>query len=597
MNWRKPFEGQSKPALVELPGMPFFQREFYAQYQLPSNESGNRMINNTNEPLHALHSRIVQSPSQTNNHKSIYETNIDILKDYILGHIVCDHALCPASVYHEMALSAVRDYPIDDIDKLIWSLSNVHYTSPLLYNEKSATKVRTTVCPMDDSGSVYKFTISSYSEGSPIEQEVIHCEGHVKAKSRSVTAQKHARLALVLDRKKESYKSRTSPQEIFFTKAMYEKTFTRVATYSSLYQVVQSIRINKDTDEAFAICRLEDSEIIESSARATVLMDALLHIAGFVTNLNVDNGNACICKEVKSATLTRELSLAGKSFEVHCSTLTVPDETEVVADAYGVDSEGIFAVFKGMVFQEVKQARISQAFRNTIDRQREFEPNTAQTTPLRSSAGNPRPSGSKERAPHPDGPEVSTSVKKVLGTTCGLEQATLSDDTNLNALGFDSLMIAELESNLRSAVDVQCNFTTLVDCETVGDIEKLCHIKNGDTGQGTSDEPVYGTELCKTSNDKSSVTCIIADTCGADTHSVMPEAELDKLGIDSLMISELHSRLQGISESKSISAAEMSECQTVADIEKLVGAKRLAGRDRGPQYKDSHPMLMSGRLM
>ena len=577
INWRKVFEGQSKPSLVELPGMPFFLKDFCAQYQLASNESGNQKIDNANEAPHAFHSRIIQRPSETNDQESIYETDIDILKDYIVGHIVCDHALCPASVYHEMALSAVKDYQVDDADSLIWSLSNVNYASPLLYIENSAVIVRTTVRPIDDSGSIYKFAISSYSDGSPIEQQTIHCEGHVKAKSRSTVSQKHTRLALVLDRKKESYKSQTSPQEVFFTKAMYEKTFTRVVAYSPLYQVVQSIRINKETDEAFAICQLEDSDMIENSAGATILMDALLHIAGFVTNLNIDNGNVGICKEVKSATLTQEVSLSGKSFEVHCSTLTMPDETAVVADAYAVDSNGILAIFKGMVFQEVKQTNIGHALQNTTNRVIESKPDSTQATPPHSTTSDLPSSASKDPSPRPNDPKAPNIIRKIISTTCGLEPAKLSDNTNLNALGFDSLMMAELESNLKSAVDVECNFTTLADCQTVGDVEQLCHVKKGDPDPKTTKEPVDSSGPSKTPNDRRSVTSIIADTCGADVHSISPEAELDKLGIDSLMTSELHSRLQAISESKTISSAEIAECQTVADIEKLVGAVYLAG--------------------
>ena len=93
-------------------------------------------------------------------------------------------------------------------------------------------------------------------------------------------------------------------QEVFFAKAMYEKTFTRVVIYSPLYQVVQPILINENTDEAFAVCRLQDPENTEDAAKATILMNVLLHIAGFVANLKADNGNICICKKVNSAILT-----------------------------------------------------------------------------------------------------------------------------------------------------------------------------------------------------------------------------------------------------------------------------------------------------
>ena len=236
LNWRKIYDGKLSASLIDIPGMPYFPKEFRAAYQEASDDEGSQPVPDADIPPHTFLSRIVQRPSTTNDHVSIYETDIEVLKDYILGHIVCDYALCPASVYHEMALSAVKDYRTEKSDNLIWSLSNVNYSSPLLYIEESTVIVRTSVHPMHDSGSLYKFSISTYSERSNIEQQTVHCEGLVKARPRSLTAQKYNRLGLTLGRKKVQYKSQTSSQEVFFTKAMYEKIFTRVVTYSALYQ-------------------------------------------------------------------------------------------------------------------------------------------------------------------------------------------------------------------------------------------------------------------------------------------------------------------------------------------------------------------------
>ena len=571
LDWRKVFEGHSNPNLIDLPGMPFSLKEFRADYQLEPDKHGSESIPEEDIPPHTFLSKIVQRPSMANNHVSIYETSIDVLKDYILGHRVCDYALCPASVYHEMAFSAVKDYRTDNVDDMIWSLSNVRYTSPLLYLEESTVTVRTTVEPMDNSGSVHKFSVSSYSENSPSEQRTVHCEGLVKTRPRSLAAQKYARLGLALERKKLSYKSQTSSQEVFFTKAMYEKTFTRVVTYSPLYQVVQSLRINQDTDEAFAVCRLQDPENTEISAKSTILMDVLLHIAGFVANLKVDNGNVCICKEVKSAIITLELALPEELFEVHCSTLIVRDEKAIVADAYAVDSRGIFAVFKGMVFQEVKLANINQAFRSTAKKLTDFKPNSGRATPAHSTTARLPASGSIGVIPQPSSPKASDKIKSVIASTCGVKQSSLSADTSLSALGFDSLMMAELESNIISAAGAQCNLAALAECRTVGDVEQLCLPEKPGAEQNRSEKPLGDSGSDMTANHGPSVISIIADTCGADPKSVMPNAHLQALGIDSLMISELHSRLQSISESKELSSAELSECHTVADIEKLVG--------------------------
>ena len=571
INWRKVFEGHLKPAQVDLPGMPFFEKEFRAEYREVQGESAGQGIEAVSEadiPPHTFLSKIAQHPSTNNNYTSTYETKIDVLKDYIEGHVVCGYALCPASVYHEMAFSAVKDHRVDKADDLIWSLSQVHYVSPLLYLEDcSDTVVRTSVNATDDTGSAHHFTISSCVQGQDANQRNVHCEGLVKAKPRTLAGQKYTRLAIALEHKKSSYSSQTSSQEVFFTRAMYEKIFTRVVTYSALYQVVQSIRINRDTNEAFALCRLQDSENTDNSGKATIVMDVLLHIAGFVANYDLDNGSACICKEVKSAVLTQELASPAQTFEVHCSVLALPSERSIIADAYAVGSKGIFAVFKGMLFQEVKQAKLNQAFRITAK-----IPTKSGTVSEKAAAAQPVPSTPEQMTSQSSSSKTRLNIKSIIARTCGINQTSLSDDTHLSALGFDSLMLAELESNIVSKAGPQQNISSLAQCESVGEVERLFHIEeqafNNEDSEHTTDDSVSP----QTPNKGPSVASIIADTCGADPSSVSPDVELQTLGIDSLMTSELHSRLEEMSESKKVSSAELSECQTVADVAKMVGA-------------------------
>ena len=569
MNWRNSFGGPPNASLIDLPGIPFFPREFRAQYQQDLVNHGSGVVPDADIPPHIFLSKIVERPSNTNNHTSTYETDIVVLKDYILGHIVCGYALCPASVYHEMALSAVKDCRTRDVDHLVWSLSNVHYNAPLLYTEDSPLTVRTSIIRMDHSEAVHKFAISSYSENSGIDQQTIHCEGLVKARPRSKTAQKYSRQALALDRKKTQYQNQTASQEVFFTKAMYEKTFTRVVTYSPLYQAVQSIRINKDTDEAFAICGLQDPENTDNAAKATIVMDVLLHIAGFVANLSVDNKDVCICKEVKSAIIMQELSSSEQPFEVHCSTLAIPNERIIIADAYAVDSRGIFAAFKGMSFQEVKQAKLDQVFRHTATKLEGARFESNQANAIQPSAASLRSSSSRNTQTQSDTLQSPPSIRNIIATTCGVKPTSLSRDTDLKALGIDSLMVAELESNIQSDPNVQADLSTLVECETVGDIERLCRAEIPTTRlehRNSEDSTML------MPNNGASVTSVIAETCGADSKSVMPNVALQTLGIDSLMIPELSTRLQATLGNTTLSSTELSEAQTVGDIERLVGA-------------------------
>ena len=101
--------------------------------------------------------------------------------------------------------------------------------------------------------------------------------------------------------------------------------------------------------------------------------------------------------------------------------------------------------------------------------------------------------------------------------------------------------MAELESTIISVADTQYNLASLAECVTVGDVERLFD-KQG-TEQNSPEKAIddFGSNM--TPNSGPSVISMIADTCGADPESLIPDAYHEALVIDSLMFSKLHSRL------------------------------------------------------
>lgn len=565
LNWRKAFNNGAN--LTSLPAMPFSEQEFGVHYPHESAQrnSGEYEKNNDSETSYKFLSRILQRPTEENG-EAIFETPISVFKDYILGHFVCEHALCPASVYHEIVLAASKWIQLDKDEKVTRKLSNVLYTAPLLYSDDSSAIVRVSIMPSGDKKTDYSFTVSSYNAGSDSQQQIVHCQGQLKTRS-AAHAQKYEKLVPLMERQRERFlRIDQSNTQVFLRKAMYEKIFTRVVAYSELFQMVQSIRI--DRDEALAVCRFPSSEG-ETSGVNTVLMDVLLHVAGFVANLNIENEEVCICKEVRSATMIREFPFSDTTFEVYCSNVVIAAKHEVIADAYAVDSRGVIAVFKGMVFQRVRLTRMAQALRLTA---------------ARSGFSNQPGAIEKTVAPKPSAPVSKPStmpvdkhpvIREIIARTCNLEVSNLAADTSLQAIGFDSLMIIELSSNLSSKLNTSIDISALEECETVEDIEQLCSDGSQSGSTPTSEAETVDSVTMPTTPptpaDKLHVASIIAETCGAHITSVKSDVELDALGIDSLMMIELEARLQSLSNTKKLSSMELSECRTVRDIERLVG--------------------------
>ncbi|KAJ5674340.1 type I iterative polyketide synthase [Penicillium maclennaniae] len=565
LKWRNAFD--ERATLITLPVMPFSEQEFGSYYphestQIDKNECDQ---NNDSETSFTFLSRIIQRPSDTNT-EAIFETPIAVFKEYIIGHRVCDHALCPASVYHEIVLAASKWTQLHEGEGFIRTLSNLRYLAPLLYTEDSSMMVRVSIKPSNGHKADYWFSVASYNADSDQQQQVIHCQGQLKTRS-AAHAQKYAKLVPLMQRQKERFLHTGQPNtQVFLRKSMYEKVFTRVVTYSELFQMVQSLRI--DQDEALAVCRFPDLQG-ETSRANTVLMDALLHVAGFVANLNIGNAEVCICKEVKSATMTREFPFSDATFEVYCSNVEIAAQNVILADAYAVDSQGVIAVFKGMAFQRVRLTRMAQSLRLTAAR----SSHSHQSVPTEKVKLVP-PKTSVADLKLPDSPvDRRPAIREIIATTCNLEASNLAADTSLQAIGFDSLMIIELSSNLSAKLHIAIDISALEDCETVEDIEQLCsdvgRLGPTPASEAETVESVTMPTTPATPPDEPRIASIIAETCGAHITSVKSDVELEALGIDSLMMIELEARLQSLLNTKKLSSLELSECRTVRDVEKL----------------------------
>lgn len=639
VNWRKVFSRSVRPhKLIDLPGMPFFPNEFLVPYRRLTTGSGGRCIPDATPEVvpNSFAAQVVQrfSPGAAND-CAIYETPSELLKDFIKGHLVCGLALCPASVYHQMVLAALADAEPEISSTATFSLAKITYSAPFIYDDSIRQVLRVVIerksMPFDG----YDFTILSYIAAPDTgSRSIVHCQGVVKNKTRASVKDKYSRLQasinVKIDRMKSSaiaelgYLDRSSSQlfqQVFSRSAIYDKIFSRVVTYSEPYQRVQSIRIDDRTGDALATCAFPEPFLGASStipASNAILMDVLLHVAGFVANMRLKNDTMGICKEVGASTVLRAPMTEGvtpRTFDVHCSTVDIQDGhggTLTIADAYALDSAGLLAISKGMVFQHVEMARINQAL-SLANRSRRkcdsetLRPNGAAASDRKPACGTPLSLRTALRAQTQCGlagaPPVQ--VRDLVANVCGLGAGELGSESQLDALGIDSLMTIELESELALVLDIQLPQHAVANCATVSDIECLCEGLRSSVSSGGAEIP---TPMCEDSSpgmstppvsadvDCIDMTKIIADICGAPPGTLSLDSELSSLGVDSLLSLELADRLQEVCGSSAMSSAELQGCRTVGDIESLVCSRlrRPATRAGIPVYHGVNTRIPPG---
>lgn len=437
-------------------------------------------INRT--PFTLLRSRV----DTLNSSEAIYETPIQDLATMMKGHLVCGTALCPASVYTEMVLAAITCLRGSDAEMVVFKLSAIKFLRPLIYIEGATDTIRITLEREETVEGITPFTVSSYA--TPSSDTKVHCSGIIKEQPQSQASSKLRVKEQALARRKVMFQ--TGDHQTLSTAIMYDKIFSRVVDYSSVYQGVKKIYLDGSLEEIFARCVLPPAE--ESSyAGQPILLDTMLHIAGFAANLSVDNDTVCICHHIQSTILFRKDIGAGQSFDVHCSNFTNTDgENTILADAHAVDRDGIIAVIRGMEFRRAKLSKLRAAFefasqaapsrgsRNALlpscnpTRQREEilppEPSlsiSSSTSPTRSSS-----SPTTSRSPT----TTQDTVITILSEATGVDQKNINTRTTLAAMGVDSIMMFELDRKLEEAMEAQKpTVAELSACKTVGDMEAL----------------------------------------------------------------------------------------------------------------------------
>ncbi|KAJ5658159.1 polyketide synthase [Penicillium longicatenatum] len=610
VNWRNVFGCGA--SLVELPGMPFFQEEFHTPYRdtmepPPSQEHDISVHGLSIFPLHFVHGK-------NNDDGAIFDTPADSVRGFIEGHLVCGYALCPAAVYHEMALAAVNlneskcRRQIPNIEKTVWSLSKVQYSAPFVYEESADQALRVILKPRVETSPGYDFTVTSYEVGSTVPTDNInryckvHCQGTLRCKARASVERKSTRIAA-------SYQVRmadldSSPDlQVFSRRAMYDKVFTRVVSYSEPYQKVQRIRIDQNKGDAHAICEVPQARLASIPSASAIFMDVLLHVAGFVANLRLSNTIMAICTEVASATVLRtpaESSVASTDsapFDVVCSVFDVSaagsSSRATVADAHALDADGrVLAIFKGMVFQHVSLSRMSHALTLASRCQgKAVAPRAKGGSVLESFTRAAIPSCAMGTPPMslPDS-HHDVNIRHLVAQTCGIEPDRLTAESQLNALGIDSLMMIELGSELAKATGGGLAPEPLARCATVGDIELLCTSSMSSNSSASPTNAPASTisesvaKFYEAQNPMSvedpkgttaRVTDIITEICGANPGTVGSSSALHALGIDSLMMLELEDQFREVFGGDAVPVSGFAHCCTVGDLERLATGTTL----------------------
>ncbi|KAL9599307.1 MAG: hypothetical protein Q9219_003934 [cf. Caloplaca sp. 3 TL-2023] len=566
MDWRAFFDG-SGSKLIDAPQYPFEYQELYTPYSEENPTCTSNAVSHTSQPLDLC--EVAMSAKSS----AAFESPMLSLSRYISGHIVRGTALCPASVYYQLAIESAMLASRDVTD--LFTIEDVRFDQPLTYDAAvCANDVRVSL-EMRSEDSIDRNVVDSFKIiSSPVAdttREQKYSSGKIVAVSAEHLAESFAGKSAML-RRQRSHLDRLKGHgcDTFTTRLLYETVFPRVVDYSKEFQTILQLTALANGSEAWGAFKLPQSAKEHQCCLPPSFTDTLFHAAGFVANCHTSSSEVCICVRVGSIRILYQGIDLQQTYSVYCS-LFDSAKGEMSADAYAARPDGtVIGAIEGMVFKkmqlrafETSLARQSSSSRTPMTSNKATGPRTARKV---KNQANPLSVVTRETQhnQHKSSKRDESEVLAIIAKICETPVESIGLDSSLDDLGLDSLAQIELSEEIQQRhPGLNLDLTTIVTSGKVSDIQK--HVASSlakpevitpppSDGPPQAEHQFFGGNPMEKStrfmtppdSPTTNIKTVIHQVCGIPLFELQPDTTLESLGIDSLLSIELAQAFQNI---------------------------------------------------
>jgi iterative type I PKS product template protein len=517
-----------------------------------------------------------------NGRVAVYETPAAELAKFIEGHMVAANALCPASVYTELGLAAVKSSTTSDSG--IFVLSELEFTKPFVYLHGSRQTLVTVVTAIDDGLGAFNVCSKSTRDG----EGELHCLGRYRietmdesAPSALASAYKDVapRITSLTSTSQDGVQGRE--KEVFSRRTVYDLLFPRVVVYSKDYQTIQSFTVSSDSSEGYATLRLPPDRDRGSFAVHPIFVDSVLQVAGFLANMQGGVRDVHICDAVDSIRILVEAVDDDAEYGAYCKSVGFAEGgvDVVVCEVVVIKLGGELKEAPPEVVAQAKGVRFKKLQLDSLVRRLKpvpVVPASADTT-IQAISQPPRPPIRRTKAASFSLSDLPPSlfrvpvdhtpeVIKIIATACGVDPATVAPSSDLRSLGVDSLLLMEITHKLQKspAISFRCSSSALALCHTVANVISLIPSRPG--------SPVVVRKRASSTvsllaiSEEENIHHLLADTLGVEQGKLGVTDDLGSHGLDSLLATEV---LRTLKEELNVSLPQdfFEKYRTVAQVQ------------------------------
>lgn len=459
--------------------------------------------------------KVVFEELSGNSGKVIVQSSLADSKLYpvVCGHMVNNSALCPSSLYADMALT-VADYMYKELrpgaDSPGINVCNMEVPKPLIAQIPQPAEGQHIQLEADadlETGQVKLKFRSVKPDGTKL-QDHAHCI--VRYEDKAAWAEEWARYNFMVKSQIDILHQKTATGGAHkVQRGMAYKLFKALVSYDDKYRAMAEVVLDGANTEASASLDFPTKPEDGDFYCPPYHIDGACHISGFIVNasdLLDSDQNVYISHGWGAMKFSRPL-IAGMKLRNYVR--MIPQANNISkGDVYVMQGDDIIAVCEGIKFQQIPRRVLNTflppnkgsvttaapaakaapapavsrpaptqapAAMKAATRAPAPAPITVSAPPKKPAAAPvPAPKAAKPKKAAPKKPSGGfvSKVMKILSRETEVDEAELVDDAHFENLGVDSLLSLTISAVFREDLDMEISSTLFTDYPTVGEMKK-----------------------------------------------------------------------------------------------------------------------------
>ncbi|TEY32601.1 hypothetical protein BOTCAL_0716g00010 [Botryotinia calthae] len=557
--------------LLDLPTYAFDLKDYWVPYQAQLSLASQTRAKPT---LSTTCLQKLESLKIDNGHVSaIFTSQVSEPHLYkaIRGHVVDDVAICPASVFSDMAYTAAKfvlEQAGIEADLANLELVDLNMTHALVVHSKDTEQIVHVSADFESTQKVISITFSSTGNSSSMAGHgtcrIVVNEGNV------VQEAEWSRMQRLVESRVSSLESSKTAHHM--TKSLIYKLFSTLVDYDRSYHALSEISIEENFEDATATMVFKQDPELGSFTHSPYIVDALVHLAGLLLNVDPAKsktdlyiagniGRMSIMGDLpKNQQCTAYATIRERTSKGVClCDVYVFADTKLVATCTDIKFQRLSRDIFGIMLGKEQSFDSYPAPRKTQLLHKDKEDATSSVDDSSENSWAPTLASDTSSQTSVEALDLSPVLLNTIATKTGVSILEMEDNSSFEDLGIDSQMSISIIADFRKRTGVELpaaffsNFPTVV--EAKGELDSVSEnipippskpmIKREQRQNLVAKRQISSSPTQAQNNKKPKNTSettqstalfkIVAAELGLDITELTPSTEFAEIGVDSML--------------------------------------------------------------